>query len=366
MRNKRIAIVGTRGVPARYGGFETFAEELGARLVERGFEVTVFCEMTHGTVQPTEYRGMSLEYAKARRLGALTTIVVDIAVLWSARKRFDVVYMLGYGASVFCFIPRLHGAEVWINMDGVEWQRSKWSWMARVYLRMMESIAMRTPDRIIADAFAIESHLRSRHRKVPRCSVIPYGAEIVTSAPPVALLDEWRVKACDYYIVVCRLEPENHVLEILTGLVASSTKHSLLVVGDCQANTPYVRQLRLVKDRRVRLIGAVYDKVRLNALRYHAKGYFHGHSVGGTNPSLLEAMASGNAIIAHDNVFNREVAAEAAMYFRCPGEIPAVLETLEMDANGLEHMRASGIQRVKTNYSWHLVADRYEQLLRSQ
>jgi glycosyltransferase involved in cell wall biosynthesis len=364
--NKRVAILGTRGIPARYGGFETFAEELGVRLVERGIEVTVFCEKVIGGSQAAKYRGIDLEYVQAHRLGPFTTIIFDLTILWRARKRFDVVYMLGYGASLFCFIPRMHGAEVWINMDGVEWLRSKWSWPARAYLRAMETIAMWTPDRIIADAVAIQSHLRSRHRHLPECTVIPYGAEVVTSAPSEELLAEWKVKPGEYFTVVCRLEPENHVLEILEGYAASSSHYALLVLGDYKLNTLYVRQLQSITDPRVRLIGTVYDKARLSALRFHARGYFHGHSVGGTNPSLLEAMATGNAVIAHDNVFNREVAADAAVYFRESKDIPAILEILEADTGRLQRMRAIARQRVESIYNWQAVTDRYETLLGSQ
>lgn len=366
MPNRRIAILGTRGVPARYGGFETFAEELGARLVERGFAVTVFCEGASEAPRPAKYRGIDLEYVQAHRLGPFTTIVSDLTVLWLARKRFDVVYMLGYGASLFCFIPRIYGAQVWINMDGVEWRRSKWSWPARAYLRVMEMIAMWTPDRIIADAAGIHAHLKARHRHLPNCTVIPYGAEVVTSAPPEDSLAEWKLKSGEYFIVVCRLEPENHVLEVLEGYASSSSPYPLVVLGDHNLDTTYVRRLHLIVDPRVRLIGTVYDKGHLRALRYHSRGYFHGHSVGGTNPSLLEAMASGNAVIAHDNVFNREVAADTALYFRSSKDIPGILEVLEADASRVQRMCAAAQQRIKSNYEWQAITDQYVHLLGSQ
>src|SRR6266571_1127158 len=145
----KISILGTRGIPAQYGGFETFAEEIAVRLVKQGVDVTVFCEAEKGE-QSGEYQGVKLIYVSVPKLGSLTTILFDLICLWRARKEFDVVYMLGYGASPFCFIPRLWGRQVWINMDGVEWARSKWSWPARIWFKMMEAVAMRTPDRIIA------------------------------------------------------------------------------------------------------------------------------------------------------------------------------------------------------------------------
>lgn len=364
MRHRRIAILGSRGIPARYGGFETFAEELGARLVERGFDVTVFCESdAKHPSPPAKYRGIDLEYVSAPRIGRLSTVFFDLAALWRARKRFDVVYMLGYGASLFCFIPRLFGTEVWINMDGVEWWRSKWSRTGRLYLRAMEAVAMRTPNRVIADAAAIRSHLNARYRRLPQCAVIPYGAEVAMNAPSEELLTEWNVRPREYYSVVCRLEPENNVLEVLEGFVCSTSPYQLLVVGDMAIDSSYVRRLREIRDPRVRLIGTVYDQRRLRALRFHSRAYFHGHSVGGTNPSLLEAMACGNAVVAHDNAFNREVAGDAAMYFTKSADIAVIVATLEADMQRLRTMRANARQRIETIYNWNAVADQYERLL---
>src|ERR1700682_2446546 len=169
----RLAILGARGIPARYGGFETFAEQLAVRLVERGHDVTVFCEAA-GDVND-EYRGVKLRHVPAHDLGPLSTMLYDAACLWHARSSFDVIYMLGYGSSPLCGLPRLWGRQVWVNMDGLEWARGKWGPIARWYLRWAEAIAMWTPDRIIADAAAIKANLQSRHRRLPPCDVIPYG-----------------------------------------------------------------------------------------------------------------------------------------------------------------------------------------------
>lgn len=362
MNNNKIAILGTRGIPARYGGFETFADEIAQRLVQKGVAVTVFCEKQEGE-QPGDYRGVRLEYVSSPRLGPLTTIVFDLSCLWRARKRFDVVYMLGYGASLFCIIPRMFGGKVWINMDGIEWARSKWSWAARVYLRIMEGIAMWTPNRIIADADAIQANLAARYSHLPPCSVIPYGAEIVDVAPPVNLLAEWGLEPDGYYLVVCRLEPENYVLEILQGFAASNSTLPLIVLGNHHTNTPYVAQLLAVQDERIRFVGTVYDKAKLQALRYHCLAYFHGHSVGGTNPSLLEALGCGNAVIAHDNPFNREVAGEAACYFTGAQDIPALVAQMEADEGGRAAMRNRAREIVAGRYTWEKVTESYLRLL---
>lgn len=360
---RRIAILGTRGIPARYGGFETFAQELSVRLAQRGVDVTVFCEDDGGSPRPASFGPVHLEYVPRRQLGGLSTIVFDLQSLWRARRGFDVVYMLGYGASVFCWIPRVWGTEVWINMDGVEWARSKWSAPARAYLRLMERIAMFTPSRVIADAEGIRAHLVQRHRRIPACSMIPYGARLVTAPPAPGPLAEWGLSPDGYYIVVCRLEPENHVLEIIEGYARSESPHPLVVLGDHRSGTAYVQRLLEVRDPRVRLVGTVYDDAKLLALRYHARGYFHGHSVGGTNPSLLEAMGAGNAIIAHDNVFNREVAGAAAVYFAGTADLPAVVQDLERDPAARARMRDVALERVRTRYDWELIADAYAALL---
>jgi hypothetical protein len=176
----RIAILGTRGIPARYGGFETFAEQLAVRLVERGHQVTVYCEGSGDASR--KYKGITLRHRFARNLGPLSTLVFDAKCLWDARFGFDVVYMLGYGCSALCWLPRLWGRAVWINMDGLEWARAKWGPLARLYFRFAEKAAMWTANRIVADASAIRSNLQARHRRIPPCDVIPYGCEIADGA----------------------------------------------------------------------------------------------------------------------------------------------------------------------------------------
>lgn len=358
-----MAILGTRGIPARYGGFETFADEISIRLVEHDVAVTVYCEMNPELEQLGTYKGVKLEYVPVSRLGPLTTILFDLKCLWRARRDFDVVYMLGYGSSLFCFLPRLHRREVWINMDGLEWARSKWSWPARVWLKWMERIAMWTPSRIVADAEAIRANLSARYRHMPDCEVIPYGATLVERAPSVALLTAWEIESGAYFLMVCRLEPENHVLEILQGFAASQTSLPLIILGDHRAGTPYVSQLLEVKDARIRFVGTVFDQEKLRALRYHCRAYFHGHSVGGTNPSLLEALGCGNAVIAHDNPFNREVAGNIARYFREAGDIPALVQSFDNADESRADIRQAACAIIKENYTWEKITAKYLALL---
>ena len=310
------------------------------------------------------YRGVRLVYVSVPSLGPMSTILFDLLCLWRARRGFDVVYMLGYGASLFCFIPRLFGSNVWINMDGLEWTRSKWSWPGRVWLKVMEGIAMWTPNCIIADADAMQANLAARHSHMPRCEVIPYGAQVVEQPPSVDLLAEWGLEPSGYYLVVCRLEPENHVLEVLRGYTASDSAAPLIILGDHRVTNAYVTQLLAVKDERVRFVGTVYDQDKLRALRYYSRAYFHGHSVGGTNPSLLESLGCGNVVIAHDNVFNREVAGDAACYFASADAIPALVAQIEADEPRVAAMRSRAREIAAGRYTWKKVTEHYLRLLR--
>jgi glycosyltransferase involved in cell wall biosynthesis len=361
-RTIRLAILGTKGIPARYGGFETFAEELGARLVTLGIDVTVYCELD-GTPGPPEHRGIGLIYVPAPRRGPLTTILFDLRCLWHARKGYDIVYMLGYGAAAFCFLPRLWGTTVWLNVDGVEWARAKWGFAARLYFKLMETLAVKVPDRVVADAHAIRDHLIRRHSAHKPISVIAYGAQVVNHAPATSPLSEWRLTPNGYYLVVCRLEPENHVLEIIDGYCATESARPLIVVGNHQSPNSYMRRLQAVRDPRVRFIGTVFDRSKLQALRYHAFAYCHGHSVGGTNPSLLEALGCGNAILAHNNPFNREAARDAALYFESSRNLAQHINELERDELRRQRMRSQASLIVGTDYTWDLIATQYIDLI---
>ncbi len=360
--NMKIAILGTRGIPARYGGFETFAEKLAVGLSARGFDVTVFCESSESSA-PAVFQGVKLRYVSAPSLGSLRTILFDIRCLWVARKGYNVVYMLGYGAALFCVIPRLWNTEVWINPDGLEWARAKWGLLAKAYFHLMEWTTLRVASRVVADAEAIATSLVGRHGKLPACTVIPYGCEVIETPPPPGPLSEWGLVPGDYYLIVCRLEPENHVLEILQAFQRCRSNRELVVVGDHCTGTRYVLQIRAVQDSRIRLIGTMYDQAKLTSLRYHCFAYMHGHSVGGTNPSLLEAMGCGNLIFAHDNPFNRETLGGCGFYFANALELTQALDRVEQDDSKLAGLKDASRSRARASYSWPDIISSYAALL---
>ncbi len=367
----RIAFLGARGVPARYGGFETFVEEIGARLVQRGVDVTVFCELGKGeTPGPAEYRGMDLRYVKAWAPGPARTIQVDVSGLVRSMRGFDVVYLLGYGAAFAGWLPRMTGTAVWINPDGIEWQRSKWGRPARAWLALMERIACRAASRLVIDNGALADNIGARARMGPH-SVLAYGAETLDEALPDDAVRALGLTPGEYDLLVCRFEPENHVDEILQAHERADTGRPLVAVAHTDTGTPYAtrtmgRASGAAKEGRVRFLGAIYDPEVLLPLRQHSRLYLHGHSVGGTNPSLLEAMGAGNVVLAHDNPFNREVLGEQEIYW---DGIEALTERIGDWAGRAESeilaARQRNQERIRADYSWDQLADDYAALIRT-
>ncbi|PLX75198.1 MAG: glycosyltransferase family 1 protein [Desulfuromonas sp.] len=362
---KSIAILGTRGIPARYGGFETFADELSRRLVKKGKEVSVYCEKCGSESGVFEYEGVKLEYIRTFPLGPFRTILFDLICLWHARNRFDVIYLLGYGAALFAFIPRLWGKQVWINVDGIEWRRTKWNDLAKVYFKIMEFFSTITPDRIIADAEGIKNYFVGKYKRLPPCTFIPYGAPLITESQSNDYLKSLGLCRGGYYLVVARLEPENHVREIIEGYSRYHSKRPLLIVGGLTPNNDYVAELKELESERVRFLGGIYNVEKLQSLRINSFAYFHGHSVGGTNPSLLEALGCGNLIVAHDNVFNREVAGDVGYYFETTEDIRRILEELEeTSADNISALSKQALLRIVDKYNWDLVVKSYLDLLK--
>lgn len=361
----RIAILGTRGIPARYGGFETFAEQLSVRLVQLGCEVTVYAEAERPGEKMHTWHGVQVHPMTVPRWGPTSVIGYDLRCLWDARRRFHLVYMLGYGAAFACALPRLYGVPVWINVDGLEWARSKWNWLARSYLRAMEWAASRSATRVIADAEVIAQRFRKLYPRGAVCSYVAYGAPLVPCAesPP----ELGCMESETYFLVVARLEPENHVLDILQGHRLYRQQGGavpLLIVGDHTRHTAYCESLRAFAGEGVHFLGAIHDRTRLQALRLGALAYLHGHSVGGTNPSLLEALGCASLVVAHDNPFNREVLGAHADYFQDPQDLAASLHALtRLPAQVLEDRRQAAHRIIAERYTWEHITHEYQRLL---
>ncbi|MBK7874816.1 MAG: DUF1972 domain-containing protein [Planctomycetes bacterium] len=356
-------MLGSRGIPARYGGFETFAEELSVRLVARGIDVTVFCEGT-GAGAPTEHRGVRLVHVRPRAPGPLRTLAFDAQCLAAACREYDVVYMLGYGSSALCALPRLFGRQVWINMDGLEWRRSKWSAPARAFLWCMERAAFATATRLVFDNAALRDEVETRRGAAKRSSVIEYGAPLHDDDAGREVVEHFGLEPGAYYLAVARLEPENHLHEIVRAHRISGSTRPLAIVTNLERGGEYARELAAMSGPRTRILGSVYEPERLRPLRRHAHAYVHGHSVGGTNPSLLEAMGVANAVVAHDNPFNREVLGDSALYWRDEDELELAFECCDaLEPDERERLRRGAFARARDRYGWERIADEYARLI---
>ncbi len=356
----RIALVGTRGAPARYGGFETCVEEVGARLASAGHDVTVYCR---GTVDPTlqgRYRGMRLVHLPALRRRSLETLSHTLfSVLHLVRhRRPDAVIVFNGANAVFLPLLRARGLPVATHVDGLEWQRAKWGPVGRRYYRGAESLSVRWSDALIADARGIADYYEAEFGA--RTSLITYGAPRI-DAHQDDRLHELTLRQHGYHLVVARFEPENNVDLIVGGYVRSGARLPLVVVGSSPYTDAYTQRVRELADDRVTLLGGVWDQQLLDQLYAGALTYLHGHSVGGTNPSLLRAVGASTATIAFDVTFNREVLGSTGRYFRdADGLGEAVVEAEGSPertvARGIESGERAAI------YDWDEVAARYEAL----
>ena len=358
----KLVILGTRGIPARYGGYETFADQLATRLASRGVQVTVCCPSPAPKSNET-YSGVILRYVKYPALGKYAEMFWDARCFCAVRGQYDVVYMLGMGGAFAAWVPRLFGASVWINTDGIEWKRTKFTGVQRAYIALVEALSVLLATRIIADSKAIATYLRKRYFGWNTVSTIAYGADIPSEPPAQKLLEEWDLQADGYFVVVCRLEPENHVLEIVEGYLQSISTLPLVVLGNIENPNQYVKKLLAYRGDRVHFIGTLYDQNKLAALRFHARAYLHGHSVGGTNPSLLEAMACSNLVIAHDNPFNREVIGDAGLFFSTHQQLTTIVDAINAHQVNGQALRQQALDTIRARYQWEQITDAYYSLL---
>lgn len=361
MKPLRIALIGTRGVPAAYGGFETAVEEVGRRLVERGHRVLVYGRDA-GTAGDV-HLGMRRVTLPSVRHKALETLShTALSTLHAVtRARPDAAFVFNAANSPFLPLLRARGIPVALHMDGLEWRRSKWGPRGKAYYRQAEAFGVRTADAIIADAPGIADYYD--HQFGVRSELIRYGAPLLddASADGIRALD---LEPGGYHLVVARFEPENHVREIVEGYAASSAVRPLVVVGSAPYAAEYTAAIdaAAAADPRIRLLGGVYDQDLLDALYHHASTYLHGHSVGGTNPSLLRAMGAGTAVIAFDVVFNREVLGERGWYFAGPSEVAQAVDAAEADAAAVAEVGRELRLRAADEFSWEDVTSAYEDL----
>jgi len=363
-RRPAVAILGTRGVPAAHGGFETLAERLALELVERGWRVEVYCQVTKPTL-PSIWRGIALIPVTVRGDGAFATIVFDFKCTLQAAFRPALPLVLGYNTAAFSILYRLTGKRSVMNMDGIEWKRDRWSKPAKAWFWLNERLGSLFSTHLVADHPEIARHL-ARNTAEKRITTIAYGADPVLEAPTAPLADV-KVRPRDYGLLIARVVPENLVLQIVRAWSEIRPGLPLVVLGKLMESDPYHRAVKAAGGPEVIFAGAIYETERVAALRLHARFHIHGHTVGGTNPSLVEALGAGSPILAHDNPFNRWVAGDGAVYFGDETELRrGILNLVRAAPSRLDALSTASRGRHADAFGWQGIFDAYEGVLRRQ
>ena len=330
----KIAILGTRGIPNYYGGFEQFAEYFSVYLAEQGHEV--YCYNSHNhKFQESNFHGVHIlhQHDPEYKLGTFGQFIYDYNCIKDSRKRnFDIILQLGYTSSSIWFFLLPKQALIITNMDGLEWKRSKYSWPVKQFLKLAEWLAAKTSDVLVSDSIGIQKLLEKNYKKAS--TYIAYGA-LPFDKPDETILQHYHLEKERYNMIMARFEPENNLDMVLEGVALQhdSDPTPILVIGNHQTKYGVYLKNKFKAYSNIRFVGAIYDITTLNNLRYFSKLYFHGHSVGGTNPSLLEAMASKALIAAHNNDFNKGVLQENALYFSSALEVKKILANTKKSDN---------------------------------
>lgn len=380
----RIAIVGARGI-SNWGGFETAAREIAPRLVERGYEV--FCSCEKNNCDLDTYKGVKMIYFPIRmpknyELRKILEVLYDLyfIIISPTVLKCDVVYSLGYNANILLSLPRFLRKEVLFNMAGLEWERNKFGRVQQFIVKSLFQLATVAASNIIIDHENLKPYVPSRYQD--KAVLISYGANEPVAVP-------WNARAIaehagsaeiddllahEYWLVVARLEPDQHVATIVDAYLRGTSTKPLIVVGDFSSKKYEQAVMEALKDtpssKKVIMAGGIYDQDVLTMLRHNCFAYIHGHSKGGTNPSLLEAMIHRNIVIAHDNTFNKGVCEDLALYFEDSAELQDNMRMLESDPSKYAELKDQVLERVRAKYTWDKVADQYDvffqQLLRNE
>lgn len=355
----KLGIIGTRGIPNYHGGFEQFAEYFSVHMAQKGHEVYVYNSHSH-PYQDGVYQGVQIIHCKdpENKVGTMGQFIYDLNCIRDARKRdFDVILQLGYTSSSVWgwFLPK--ASVIVTNMDGLEWKRSKYSKQVRSFLKIAEKLAISTSDFLISDSIGIQSYLQEKYGSSSK--YIPYGADLFKD-PSKDILHQYGLKPFRYNMLIARLEPENNIEVILDGVAKSELLIPFLVIGKHETKYGEYLKNKFSDNSNIEFLGGIYNQNHLDNLRYYSNLYFHGHSVGGTNPSLLEAMASNAFIIANDNIFNRSILGDEAFYFKNSEDVSGLLSLKKQ-----EHPKFAIKNRDKVTslYSWDRINSHYENYL---
>jgi len=357
----KIAIMGIRGIPANYGGFETFAENLSTRLVEKGHEVTVYGRTNIIDFKEKYYKGVEVVLLPTISHKYFDTVAhTFLCVLHSLKRKYDVVLICNSANAVFSFVPRLTGKKVAINVDGLEWQRDKWNMAGKLFYRVSEFLSTIFPDQVVTDSIFIKLYYQKRFKKFS--TFIPYGAP-TEKEPTTDVLDKFNVKPGQYILYVSRMEPENNAHLVVKAFEQVKTDMKLVMVGDAPYSTNYIKNLKATKDTRIIFTGYVFGK-GYREFQSHAYIYVQATEVGGTHPALLEGMGFGNCVLANDVPEHREVIREAGPYFKTSDwkDLRDKLQYLVDKPKIVKEYQSKAVARIKEAYTWDRIADGYEKL----
>ena len=359
-----VLILGARGIPAAHGGFETFAEKFALYMVDRGWNITVYCqreaddEHRDGEIEIDHWRGVRRITITVPDAGPFSTILFDWRSMRHARKERGVPLVLGYNTACFLPLLRAQGRPVVTNMDGVEWKRAKWSGPVKAWFLLNEFIACAFSTELIADHPEIQAHL-ARRFVGDKVTMIPYGAERIADADQ-GLLAPHGLAPDKFVVSIARIEPENSVLEMVRAFSRRRRPFEFVCLGNLDPSNAYHRKVRYAASEQVRFPGAIYDKPTVAAMRRHALAYLHGHTVGGTNPSLVEALGAGSAVIAHRNKYNVWTAGEEQFFFSSEDECDALYDHVAYDPNSVAQARQAAVRQHQTLFTWDRVLLYYE------
>lgn len=353
-----ISIIGTRGIPNHYGGFEQCAEYLALGLVKRGFEVVVYNSHNH-PYQEKEWNGIQIVHCfdPENKLGTAGQFIYDLNCILDVRKRnCEVILQLGYTSSSVWGWLMPKKVVVTTNMDGLEWKRTKYSGKVKKFLRYAEYLGVKYSDHLISDSIGIQDYLKEKYKVAS--TYIAYGATLFEN-PDFNVLKDYNLLPYQYDMLIARLEPENSIEIILDGVVKANISRPFIIIGNHETAYGNYLKNKFSTHSQIQFIGGIYNMDTLNNLRYHSNIYFHGHTVGGTNPSLLEAMASNSLICANDNSFNKYILGTDAIYFQDANDLANHLVNVRYDEELYQTMLNENSNKINNLYDWELITDQY-------
>lgn len=356
----KIAILGTRGIPNHYGGFEQFAEYLSIGLVALGHDVTVYNSHSH-PYQEDEFNGVKIKhvYDPESRVGTAGQFIYDLLCILDTRKHdYDIILQLGYTSSSIFFDLHPSKSIVVTNMDGLEWKRTKYSTKVQKFLQWAESLAVKKSHALISDSIGIQNYLEAKYKA--DSTYIPYGSYVISEYDE-SVCSEYNVTKHCYDMLIARLEPENSIDVILEGVAKSLTKRPFLVIGKHETSYGEYLKTKFSEFEHILFVGGIYNKSKLDSLRCFSNLYFHGHTVGGTNPSLLEAMGSNALICANKNEFNSTILGADALYFENNDDITHTIDSTQKTS--YEHIITNNMDKIRQVYEWSTIIGQYETFL---